>query len=169
MSSVRPATKYKKKDQRYAEVVALHRQRSLQQRAAPQFHIRSCDCVEVESVFACRWFSKWNCFPNSRVRDAEESQCCQSDRFQRAERFWQMPACCDFERFLRVEESPWERFRHAERSLSSFFALPRCHSHGFRMVKKLWSILCDSERFHRAERFSQMPELRLREISRDFN
>ena len=146
MSSVRPATKYKKKDQRYAEV-ALHRQRFLQQRAAPQLFCSigdsrsSNDCVDVQSAFVCHWFSKWICFPNSRVRNAEVSQCCQSERFQRAERFWQMPARCDFERFLHVEESPWERFRHAERSLSSFFALPRCHSHGFREVTKFWYIL----------------------------
>ena len=113
----------------------------LQQRAAPQFHIRSDDCVELQSAFAYRWFSKCNCFPNSRVRHADESQCCQSERFEHSERFSQMPARCDSEGFLRVEKSPGERFRHAMKSLSSFFDLSRCHPHGFRMVMKLWSIL----------------------------
>ena len=168
MSFVRPATKYKKKEQRYAEVVALQRQRAMQQPAAAQFKVRSAkqtipnegererqrnfkeelgrekpaesvrvsgfflrkfdvsvqvfhasgsfslqfpernnfgrisrDCVEVESVFACRWFGKWNCFPRERFRHAERSMstCCHSERFQRAERFPQMSACCHSERF----------------------------------------------------------------------
>ena len=58
MSSVRPATKYKKKEQRYAEVVALHRQRALQQRAAAHFHVRSVkQTISVQFCHASGSFS----------------------------------------------------------------------------------------------------------------